>query len=82
MTNDPAVMAAAIETPHPFRRTIVYLRVDGPDDEQVTAVERLFARYKRLVPGRLYTVTAGRVKIRQLPRHRRGGHPEAAFNVE
>ena len=33
----------------------------------VDAIDRLFARYKRLSPRRLYTVTATRVKIRQLP---------------
>jgi len=37
---------------------------------QADAIERLFERYKRLTPKRLYTVTANRVKIRQLP----GGH--------
>ena len=36
------------------------------------AVDRLFERYKRLTPGRLYTVTTSRVKIRQLP----GGHEQ------
>jgi hypothetical protein len=30
-------------------------------------VDRLFDRYKRLSPGRLYTVTGSRVKVRQLP---------------
>lgn len=50
-----------------FGRTIVYLLVDRQDVEQDDAVDRLFARYKRLSAGRLYTVTASRVKIRQLP---------------
>lgn len=50
-----------------FGRTIVYLLVDGQDVEQDDAIDRLFARYKRLSAGRLYTVTASRVKIRQLP---------------
>jgi hypothetical protein len=36
-------------------------------DQQATAVDRLFERYKRLTPRRLYTVTPGRVKVRQLP---------------
>jgi hypothetical protein len=35
--------------------------------EQDDAITRLFERYKRLTPGRLYTVTGSRVKIRQLP---------------
>ena len=51
----------------PFNRTIVYLQLEGGDVEQDDAVDRLFDRYKRLNPGRLYTVTASRVKIRQLP---------------
>jgi hypothetical protein len=31
------------------------------------APARLFARFKRLTPGRLYTVTAKTAKVRQLP---------------
>jgi len=50
-----------------FGRTIVYLQLDGGDVEQDDAIDRLFARYGRLAPGRLYTVTANRVKVRQLP---------------
>ena len=34
---------------------------------QATAIPRLFKRYPRLTPRRLYTVTPNRVKIRQLP---------------
>ena len=51
----------------PFGRSIVYLQLEGGDVEQDDAVDRLFERYKRLTPGRLYTVTGSRVKIRQLP---------------
>ena len=51
----------------PFGRSIVYLQLEGGDVEQDDAVGRLFKRYKRLTPGRLYTVTGTRVKIRQLP---------------
>ena len=51
----------------PFGRSIVYLQLEGGDVEQDDAVTRLFERYKRLTPGRLYTVTGTRVKIRQLP---------------
>lgn len=50
-----------------FSRSIVYLQLEGGDVEQDDAVGRLFQRYKRLAPGRLYTVTGTRVKIRQLP---------------
>jgi hypothetical protein len=50
-----------------FGRCIVLLSVPAGDVEQDDAVDRLFSRYKRLTPGRLYTVTESRVKIRQLP---------------
>ena len=50
-----------------FGRSLVYLQVAGGDVEQDDALNRLFERYKRLTPGRLYTVTASRVKVRQLP---------------
>ena len=42
----------------------MYLQLEGGDVEQDDAIDRLFARYKRLTPGRLYTVTASRVKVR------------------
>lgn len=48
-----------------FGRVIVFLR-DEPADHAL-AVMRLFDRYKRLTPGRLYTVSSGRVKASQLP---------------
>jgi hypothetical protein len=50
-----------------FNRAIVFLQLPGGDVEQDDAIDRLFARYPRLSPGRLYTVTESRVKIRQLP---------------
>lgn len=51
---------------------IIVLLLPDPDSshDQGQAITRLFERYKRLTPGRLYTVTPSRVKIRQLP----GGH--------
>jgi hypothetical protein len=49
----------------PFSRCIVYLQ---SFTEPAGAVDRLFERYPRLNSGRVYTVTANRVKIRQLPR--------------
>ena len=55
------------EEPLKFNRSIVYFQLEGGDVEQDDAIARLFARYKRLTPGRLYTVTASRVKVRQLP---------------
>ena len=57
------------------QRSVVYLQLTGGDVEQDDAVDRLFARYKRLTPARLYIVTAQRVKVRQLPAYRPGvGH--------
>jgi hypothetical protein len=50
-----------------FNRSIVFLQLSGGDVEQDDAVDRLFQRYQRLTPGRLYTVTETRVKVRQLP---------------
>jgi len=47
---------------------IVVLLIGAPDPAaQSAAIDRLFERYKRLTPKRLYTVTPNRVKIRQLP---------------
>ena len=58
-----------------FARVMVYLQLPGQDVEQDDAIDRLFTRYKRLTPGRLYTVTETRVKVRQLPSKgvKRGG---------
>jgi hypothetical protein len=69
MTTDAALASALFdrEEAPPFNRSIVYLQLEGGEVEQDDAVTRLFARYKRLTPGRLYTVTASRVKVRQLP---------------
>jgi hypothetical protein len=55
------------DAPPKFNRSIVYFQLGGGEVEQDDAVSRLFERYKRLTPGRLYTVTASRVKVRQLP---------------
>jgi hypothetical protein len=65
LTTDDNIHTAIYAAGFPLRRSIVYLQ-SGPD-EQAQALARLFARYKRLVPGRLYTVTSSRVKVRQLP---------------
>jgi hypothetical protein len=50
-----------------FHRSVVFLQLPGGEIEQDDAIDRLFTRYKRLTPGRLYTVTETRVKVRQLP---------------
>jgi hypothetical protein len=68
MTSDPRLAEASFaDGAARFGRSIVYLQLEGGDVEQDDAVTRLFERYKRLTPGRLYTVTGTRVKIRQLP---------------
>jgi predicted nuclease of predicted toxin-antitoxin system len=67
LTTDASLAEAPFLLGQPFGRTIVYLQLEGGDVEQDDAVDRLFDRYKRLSPGRLYTVTASRVKVRQLP---------------
>jgi hypothetical protein len=67
VTSDPALANAPFEFPVKFKRSLVFLQLEGGDVEQDDAIDRLFARYKRMAPGRMYTVTGTRVKIRQLP---------------
>ena len=67
ITNDAALINAPFEQQLPFNRSMVFLQLEGGDVEQDDAIDRLFDRYKRLSPKRLYTVTTTRVKIRQLP---------------
>ena len=67
ITTNSAVVNFCFEQKIWFRRVMVYLQLPGGDVEQDDAIDRLFKRYKRLTPGRLYTVTANRVKVRQLP---------------
>lgn len=68
LTADAALAQAPFDHPSGFARTLVFLNVEAGDVEQDEAIDRLFERYKRLSPGRLYTVTRSRVKVRQLPR--------------
>ena len=67
LTADADMANAPFDESRRFARTVVHLNVEGGDVEQDDAIDRLFKRYKRLTPGRLYTVTGARVKIRQLP---------------
>ena len=67
LTADPALAQVAFDEKFWFNRSIVFLQLEGGEVEQDDAIDRLFARYKRLTPGRLYTVTGTRVKVRQLP---------------
>ena len=67
LTADAALVRGLYEKKIPFGGVIVLVLAD-PDaaHDRGRAIERLFARYPRLTPGRLYTVTPNRVKIRQL----------------
>jgi hypothetical protein len=67
LTTDSTLSAAPFLLDYWFKRSIVYLQLEGGEVEQDDAIDRLFKRYKRLTPGRLYTVTGSRVKVRQLP---------------
>ncbi len=67
ITTDDSLVLAASKLEKPLNRSVVYLQLEGADVEQDDAIDRLFARYRRLTPNRLYTVTESRVKIRQLP---------------
>src|SRR5262245_47381324 len=67
LTSDASFVAHSASRPVKFDRSIVLLQLGGSDAERDDAVHRLFERYKRLSPGRIYTITASRVKVRQLP---------------
>ena len=67
LTADAGLAQAPFESQAGFGRTMVFLNVEAGDVEQDDAIDRLFKRYKRLSPGRLYTVTGSRVKVRQMP---------------
>jgi hypothetical protein len=67
LTTDASLSSAAFAMDIWLNRSMVYLQLEGGAVEQDDAVDRLFARYSRLTPGRLYTVTGSRVKVRQLP---------------
>jgi len=67
VTNDKELVSFARSTPVKFVRTLVYLQLEGQAVEQDDAIDRLFDRYKRMTPGRLYTVTESRVKVGQMP---------------
>jgi hypothetical protein len=69
LSADDVIHSAIYAAGFPFQRSIVYLQSARGEQEQAEALGRLFERYKRLVPGRLYTVTPSRVKVRQLPGH-------------
>ena len=80
ITTDAALIHWIFDDHFPLKRSVVFLQLTGGDAEQDDAIDRLFARYKRLTPARLYTVTGSRVKIRQLP----AGHssPRGSFEPD
>jgi hypothetical protein len=67
LSNDDRLIDTIYDQDIWFARTVVFLQLAGGEVEQDDAIDRLFTRYKRLSPGRLYTVTETRVKVRQLP---------------
>lgn len=67
MTDDAALVHKIYEDKVEFPAGVIVLMLPEVMKDQAAAVERLFERYKRLTPRRMYTVTASRVKIRQLP---------------
>jgi len=67
ITTDSALAMAPFSQHKSFNRSLVYLQLEGGEVELDDAIDRLFTRFKRLTPGRLYTVTATRVKVRQFP---------------
>jgi hypothetical protein len=67
LTADATLAMLPFQKRAPFSRSIVYLQLSGGEAELAEGVNRLFVRYPRLTPGRLYTVTGSRVKVRQLP---------------
>jgi hypothetical protein len=66
LTTDRDLVQGVYDRKISFSSCIVFLQGSAATDSS-TAIDRLFARYPRLSPRRLYTVTKGRVKIRQLP---------------
>jgi predicted nuclease of predicted toxin-antitoxin system len=64
LTADADTATRPFETKSPFGRCIALLTEESM---QAEAIGRFFERYPRPAPGRLYTITPSRVKVRQLP---------------
>lgn len=71
LTNDRDLVQQACDQRLPGPAIMVLLVGAISPAAQRDAIVRLFERYPRLSPGRLYTITPGRVKVRQLPQPRR-----------
>jgi hypothetical protein len=67
VTTDRGLVNLVYEKKVSFGGVIVLLLDPAAGADPQVAVARLFERYRRLAPRRLYTVTPNRVKIRQLP---------------
>lgn len=65
VTNDRELSQYARIQPVKFDRSLIYLLVEGEVEED-DAIDRLFARFKRLKPGQLYTITESQVKVQQM----------------
>jgi len=74
VTTDGDFLRALYEKKVAFGGLIIFI-LDDPEvlHDQGPAIDRLFERYPRLTAKRMYTITASRVKIRQLP----GGHEKS-----
>ncbi len=69
LTTDTALVRQIYDDKIEFPNGLIVHLLEDPavNAAQPAAIDRLFARYPRLTPKRLYTLTASRVKIRQLP---------------
>jgi hypothetical protein len=61
VTADKASVASIYEKGTAFHGSIIFLQAPTED------IAAVFERYPALKPGRLYTLTARKVKVRQLP---------------
>jgi hypothetical protein len=61
VTADKTFVAGIYEKAAAFQGIIIFLQAPSKD------IADVFERYPTLKPGRLYTLTANKVKVRQLP---------------
>ena len=63
----PVTLTARLAISYAVFGGVIVLVLETAAQDPGRAIERLLERYRRLTPGRLYTITPNRVKIRQLP---------------